>query len=111
MLDLVREGMSQESFLTHIFSCLVEDISPEELVEAAKKFDDEKLCEAYYYAGEVFRLKNGKEEALALFQKCVETGLVFDPDKYELNLMNEYHLAKWRLKQLSGLEPVSTVES
>ena len=41
------------------------------------------------------------EEARECFRKCVETGLVLDPDSSLLDAKNEFHLARWRLGQLS----------
>lgn len=95
--DLVIEG----GWLGMIFSCLAGELPPEALIEAAGE-DEEKFCEALYYAGEVFRLNGRDDDAIDSFQKCVATGLVFDPNQFPLEPMSEYHLARWRLRQHSG---------
>ena len=60
----------------------------------------EQLCEACYYAGEVCLLQNRRGEARTFFQRCVQTGLEFDPDATFLTPMNEFELAQWRLESL-----------
>jgi len=40
-----------------------------------KKRENEKRCEAYYFIGEFLLLSGKKEEAIALFKKCIECGI------------------------------------
>ena len=89
------------SRLHRILECLVGKIKPEELAVSAKPDNLEDVCESYYYAGEAFLLNRRTEEARECFGQCVATGLVLDPDSSKLDAMNEFHLARWRLKQLS----------
>ena len=60
----------------------------------------ERECEAYYYAGEACLLQSDPVQARAWFEKCVQTGVEFDPDTIFLLPMNEYELAEWRLEAL-----------
>jgi lipoprotein NlpI len=55
---------------------------------AAAGDDVEKLCEAYYYAGERLRVEGRAEDARQAFVRCVETGLIESA---------EYQLAEGRL--------------
>ncbi|UCD75990.1 MAG: protein kinase, partial [Phycisphaerales bacterium] len=71
----------REDWLRQVFRCLDGQISPDELVAAAKvRKSLESLCEAYYYAGEVSLLAGRTDAACSYFRQCVETGLAFDPD-------------------------------
>jgi tetratricopeptide (TPR) repeat protein len=97
-LRTARDGVQAGSWLDSILKCLVSEISPEDLVARADPANAEHVCEAYYYAGEACLLRGETGQARAWFQRCVDTGLVFDPDEYSPNPMNEYHLALWRLK-------------
>jgi serine/threonine protein kinase/tetratricopeptide (TPR) repeat protein len=99
-LQTAREGVERESWLAKIFECLAGERSPEELVRAADPTNAQQVCESYYYAAEVCLLNDKFEEARGWFKECVDTGLIFDPDQLPLNPMSEYHLARWRLKQL-----------
>ena len=38
----------------------------------------------------------------ALFSRCAATGLPFDPDTFPLDPLNEFHLAVWRLDQMTA---------
>jgi tetratricopeptide (TPR) repeat protein/predicted Ser/Thr protein kinase len=93
-----RGAATRGSWLEKIFQCLALESTPPALVEAAGS--EEERCEAYYYAGEACLLQNEPAEARGWFQKCFETGMVFDPDTWPPEPMNEYHLAVWRLDHL-----------
>jgi tetratricopeptide (TPR) repeat protein len=96
----------RDAWLRKIFECLNGQLAPADLVKAAA--NDEHLCEAYYYAGESCLLHGQTTEALEWFQKCVDTQLLFDPNTWTLEPMNEYELARWRLESLTGGAQVAT---
>jgi hypothetical protein len=89
------------SWIAKIFECLAGERSPQELITAADPTNVEQVCEGYYYAAEVSLLSGENERALKWFRKCVDTGLLFDPTRYPLDPMAEFHLARWRVKQLA----------
>ena len=95
-----RRDADHGSWLETIFDCLAGQITPLELTARAKPRKPGKVCEGYYYAGEVCLLNGRVAEAIEWFGKCVETKLIFDPDSEPLGPMNEYHLALWRLDTL-----------
>ena len=101
-LATARRAAPPGSWINKILSCLAGDLSPEQLVASADASNAEAVCESYYYAGEVCRLAGRTEAACEWFRKCVQTDLLFDVDTYPVQAMNEYHLAAWRLEQLSG---------
>jgi tetratricopeptide (TPR) repeat protein len=93
----------EEPWLRLIFRCLAGDLAPEELVaDAAARNNPEHLCEAYYYAGEFWLLADRQAEARDWFERCVQTGLAFDPDTQLSTPMNEFELAQWRLESRFG---------
>jgi tetratricopeptide (TPR) repeat protein len=98
-LEVGRRRVAAGSWLEKILACLAGELAPEDLVRSADPREPEHICEAFYYAAEACLLDDRVDEALAWFRKCVETGLVFDPDSSTLVLINEYHLARWRLEQ------------
>ncbi|HVP10362.1 MAG TPA: protein kinase [Phycisphaerae bacterium] len=88
-------------WLESILNCVGGRRPPDELIEiAAKQGKTRDLCEAYYYAGEAHRLAGRTGQARDCFEKCVQTGVMYDPDS-PTEFMNEYQLARWRLRQLS----------
>ena len=94
---------SEDSWLRQIFRSLSGELTPEELVaDGLARNNPEQLCEAYYYAGEISLLMALSDQARQWFEKCVQTGLDFDPDTGEAVPMNEYELAVWRLETLYG---------
>jgi len=99
ILDVAMADVAKPSWLYRIFRCLAGEMTPEQLVEdGTARNDVELLCEAYYYAGEVYLQSGSLSEAKECFERCVQTGLQYDPDT-ELNTpMNEYELAVWRLR-------------
>ena len=100
-----------EPWLGQIFGCLAGEIAPEGLVTRARGRNNlEQLCEAYYYAGEVCLMLGRPDEARVFFQRCVQTGLDFDPDAAFGTPMNEYELARWRLGSLSRDVPAAPPE-
>ena len=101
-LRAARELAPMASWPRRIIECLARTISPQDLADAVDRMDVEQQCEAFYYAGEACILKHHVTQARNWFEKCVETNLAFDSNKWPPDPMNEYHLAKWRLKSLSG---------
>jgi len=102
-LEAGRRDVAPGSWLEKIFDCLAGDLSPPELVRAADPDKPQRVCEGAYYAGETCLLRGrSDDEARAWFRRGVETNLVLDPDSDTLGPMNEYHLARWRLEQLSA---------
>ena len=90
-------------WVANILACLAGRITSKQLAAAAKSEDPpskEHLCEAYYYAGETCLLSGDRTAARRWFEKCIETGLVFDPDTARATPMTEYELAQWRLETL-----------
>ena len=59
------------------------------------------LCEGYYYAGEIHLIQGEPEQAMAMFQACVDLGAVIDQGNYH-DRMSEFELAEWRLSQLGA---------
>jgi hypothetical protein len=101
-LDAARAEVIPGTWLARIIDCVAGECSPDELVQRADPEECEQVCEAYYYAGEVCLLDDRPDQARDYLQKCVGTGLVFDPTSpvEDTELMNEYHLARWRLRSL-----------
>jgi len=98
---LLREArqnvMPGETWLSQVLACLAGDLAPDQLVaEALRDGNREHICEAYYYAGEVFRLAGDPARAAVCFEECRRTGLRFDPSAVPAP-MCEYALAGWRL--------------
>ena len=89
----------KDIWLRRILRCLAGKVPPDKLVAGPEGRDDnlEQLCEAYYYAGEAYLLSGQLAEARQSFERCVETGVQFDPDASPETPMNEYELAQWRL--------------
>jgi tetratricopeptide (TPR) repeat protein len=107
VLDAAIEE-SPPSWLRRICRCLRGDLQPGQLIDAPGPAEDpEKLCEAYYYAGEAYLLWGQPARARQCFEKCVQTGLQFDPDTSPETPMNEYELAQWRLESLPAAETPS----
>ncbi|UCD75793.1 MAG: protein kinase [Phycisphaerales bacterium] len=100
---MVEDGLDNAppgSWLKKIFECFAGEIAPGELAGAANPANPEQICEAYFYAGEKCLLDGRIGQACEWFRRCVETGVVFDPDSASLDPMNEYHLALWRSELL-----------
>lgn len=94
--------MPGETWLSQVLACLAGELTPDALVaEALHDSDPEHICEAYYYAGEVFRLAGNPARAALCFEECRRTGLRFDPSAVPAP-MCEYALAGWRLRCLAA---------
>lgn len=101
VLDAALEDV-EDSWLDRIFRCLAGEVSPEALIREAERAGNlERLCEAYYYAGEVALLADRRAEARRWFGLSVQTGVRLDLDAFPITPMNEYELAAWRLDELS----------
>ena len=97
---LIRDTLSRVEipWLESILRCLAGESTPTDLVNTAGRQNKEQICEAYYYAGEACLLQDREDAARGWFRKCVDTGLVLDVDQWPPDLMNEFHLASWRLR-------------
>ena len=91
----------EDHWLRQVLRCLAGQLGPQELVaDGAARNNPEQLCEAYYYAAEVCLLSDQPAQAREWFERCVQTGVQFDPDTAPATPMNEYELAQWRLDSL-----------
>ncbi len=98
-LDADRQASIKGSLLAQVLDCLSGQITPEALVAwaaAREEPDGPQVCQACYYAAERCRLEGRTEEAMGYFDRCIRTGVRFDPNAPTLDPMNEYHLALWR---------------
>ncbi len=102
LADAQRE--TDDPWLANIFACLADpvDQKPQDLTRAADASRPERLCEAYYYAGEAALLGGKDVQARHWFTQAVRTGVEWDPNSLYLTSMNEYELAEWRLRTLQG---------
>jgi hypothetical protein len=89
------------TWLEEILGCLAGDREPDALVATAGEGNPEQRCEAWFYAAESCLLAGQIERAREWYQRATTTGLAFDPDAPRLAAMAEYHLAVWRLDQLT----------
>jgi tetratricopeptide (TPR) repeat protein len=104
--DVLRRALSEvddgEPWLRKVFACLGNRLAPDDLIQdALDRENRQQLCEAYYYAGEVYRLAGQLDRARECFAGCVATGVEYDLEKFP-DPMNEYDLAHWRLDQLGN---------
>jgi hypothetical protein len=100
MLAGARDTGFPDSCLEMVFDCLEGTLSPAHLVAfAVAEGNSTRLCEAYYYAGEATLLAGSADDAREWFQKCVDTGMKYDPGNH-LDTMSEYELASLRLDRL-----------
>ena len=106
VLRNARAGV-QDAWLQAVFACVAGELPPAELIARADADNREHICEGYYYAAEVSLLAGNLEDARRWYERCVQTGQAYDADSLPLDPMNEYDLARWRLKQLgpSGTDP------
>lgn len=91
----VREA--DDPWLAKVFACLSGRLSAEQLAQDADPNRPAQGCEACYYAGEACRLRGESSRAREWFERCVQTGVEFDPSTLQFVPMNEYELAEWRL--------------
>jgi hypothetical protein len=91
----------KDHWLRQVLRCLAGRLSPEQLLaDAVASGNQEHICEAFYYAGEIALLGGRAAQARELFKRCVRTGVQFDPDTSPAVPMNEFELAQWRLRGL-----------
>ncbi len=100
-LEAARPGVPPGGWLASIFDCLAGNLTPDQLVASVDRRNRRSVCEAYCYAGEVCLLRNEPDSARDWFAKCVQTGLMLDPGSFP-DPLGEYHLAVWRLSQLTN---------
>jgi tetratricopeptide (TPR) repeat protein len=99
MLADSRENANDNPWLKQIFDCLDGKLTPGQLAASAEANGEPAgLCEGYYYAGEAALLDGSIAEARGWFQKCIDTGVKYDPDN-TLDTMSEYDLARRRLSR------------
>jgi serine/threonine protein kinase/tetratricopeptide (TPR) repeat protein len=97
----LRDIGDTEPWLRKVFDCLAKRLAPDDLIHDALDRDNrQQVCEAYYYAGEVYRLAGELDRARECLAQCVATDVQCDLEKFP-DPMNEYDLARWRLGQLT----------
>jgi tetratricopeptide (TPR) repeat protein len=103
----------QEEWLRQVLRCLDGQFAPADLIaDARSRNDREHVCEACYYAGEIYLLAGRTAEACRWFEQAVQTGVQYDLQSFPMTPMNEYELAQWRLEALCPDEnPASQGES
>ncbi len=104
ILASARRAVVPGCWLDKVLRCLDRDggdLAPAELVASADPNNPEQICEAFYYAGEACLLSGDREQALHWFRRCQQTLQLFDNDSFPADPMSEYHLAVWRLDQLT----------
>ncbi len=99
-LRAAREAARPGSWADRVLACLGAEISPDDLVASANRNDPGQTCEAFYYAAEASLLRGSVEQARGWYEACVATDLMFDPKQFPPDPMNEFHLARWRLRQI-----------
>ncbi len=102
VLAAARDTAPQGSWLAKILACLAGELSPEDLANAADPYNREQVCESFFYAAERCLLQGRDDDACRWFRKCAETDIALDLDSANLDPMNEFHLALWRLDSLCG---------
>jgi tetratricopeptide (TPR) repeat protein len=97
------------SWIGEILACIAQELAPQDLIVRAASQSMDKRCEAYYYAAEASLLTRRTDQARQWFQECVKTDLPIDPQAGYAAPMSEWHLARWRLGQLTVevFEPTS----
>ena len=98
-----RRHTGADAWLARILACLAGEVTPKQLVVGVNATDQQRLCEAYYYAGEIVRLQGNPQGAAGMFRACVNVGAVIDRGNYK-DRLSEFELAQWRLSQLSDSE-------
>jgi serine/threonine protein kinase/tetratricopeptide (TPR) repeat protein len=103
-----RDVPAGEVWLKNVLDCLGGELAPDDLIQDAMSHNErEHICEAYYYAGECYRLAGEPRHADECFSDCVETGLIWDPDAFPTP-MNEFELAQWRVHGASRQRPATS---
>lgn len=95
-------GGARDAWLLAVLACLAGDLAPAGLIARADTGNAEQRCEAYYYAAEVSLRAGREDEARTWYDCCLKTGQAYDADSLPLDPMNEYDLARWRLRQLGS---------
>ena len=98
-----RQHTGEDHWLERILACLAEEVTPRQLVDGVGDGDQQRLCEACYYAGEIYRLQGHLQEAAEMFTAAVNVGAIIDRGNFH-DRLSEFELAQWRLSQLSGSE-------
>jgi tetratricopeptide (TPR) repeat protein len=102
VLAAARKKGSAEPWILDVLDCVGGDLAPGQLLASARSSGESvKICEAYYYEGELQLYRGAMEEARNMFRECIETGYRTDPNNV-LDAMSEYELAGWRLARLDG---------
>lgn len=103
VLQRIRSAAGSNTPISLIASCVCGELAPADLVAAARqRGGNDFTCEASYYAGEMARLHGRPNDAREFFTASVNTNCLFDSDSDTLDPMNEWHLARWRLRQLTS---------
>jgi len=102
VLAHARAHAEPGSWMADILACIARELLPQDLVAQAASKRIEEQCEAYYYAGEVCLLVRQPDEARQWFEKCLKTDCPVDRKAVYASPMSEWHLARWRLDQLSA---------
>ncbi len=98
-----RRQTGGDDWLARILACLAGEVTPKQLVVGAGDEDQQRQCEAYYYAGEIVRLQGRPQGAAGMFRACVNVGATIDGGNFQ-DRLSEFELAQWRLSQLSESE-------
>ena len=96
MAEIRRRGTT-DPWLMAIVDCLEGRMNPDRLVALADPDRLQHVCEGYYYAGEVLRLRGRGDEALAMYREAVAVGQAIDQGNYQ-DRLSEHELAQWRLR-------------
>ncbi len=77
VLEKIASTSNDDKWITFVMNMLTGKISVDKCLKAAKNKDIEietqQLCEAYFYIGESYLIKNDKARAREFFQKCLNT--------------------------------------
>jgi tetratricopeptide (TPR) repeat protein len=80
-----------------VFKMFAEKITPEACLKSSESTDadlnKEQKCEALFYIGEFYLLKDDRQKAKEYFSKCISTGV---------NYFCEYYFSKAELKRMEG---------
>jgi tetratricopeptide (TPR) repeat protein len=101
-LSEARRHTGDDVWLARILACLAGEVTPNQLVAGVDE-DQQRLCEAYYYAGEIVRLQGQPQEAAGMFRACLNVGAIIDQGNYQ-DRLSEFELGQWRLSQLCDSE-------
>jgi hypothetical protein len=91
-----------DDWLAEILACLAGEVTPAQLLVSAASGDRQKLCEAYYYAGEMLRQEGKLAVARTMFQDCLNQDMYIDQRNFR-DRLSEVELAEWRLAQIDEI--------